>query len=294
MSPITLSRRVALTGMLGLFGCAAGMSTRGIHAVSQASDSWAGRLFGRSPSGLLVKRVTGMVPGRDEPPFFRGWQLGWQTWWPNASRAASHTEIYEDSSGEKIAVFRGMGQTDPRARSWSEQPRTASGVRELHPDRYRDRFRLFVLPEGSWVCGWGDVAVRLSAYYTDRTDSPPRTEPKPGAQLVQQLVSNDRFRSLSLTSTALYAADQIRGLTVATYMPSPAGELPVDLDVEYTSSKLASAAVDDLRRILKVTPVDDDDTMDRFFRRADIGTEGSALALRSVLPSEKLTAWLKA
>ncbi|MBX3203553.1 MAG: hypothetical protein KF764_00730 [Labilithrix sp.] len=289
-----MSRRAALAGIASLVACRTTSSGEGLHDPSTANDSWAGKVFGRPPAAVLIKRVQGIVPNHDEEPFFRGWQIGWQTWWPNASRSATQTEIWEDPSGEKIAIFRGIGQVDPRTASWIDRGRTRAGVWELHAARLGDRFRMFVLPDGTWIAGWGTVALRLSGHFAaGASASPPRVDPKPTALFVQQFARSPTYREVGMSSAALYASDEIRGVTVATYGAAPGAEVPTTLDIVYSTAALAQASAQDLNRIRAASRADGVSVIDQFFRRAVIASEGNAVVLRSFLPFEKLVYWTR-
>jgi hypothetical protein len=232
------------------------------------------------------------VPIHDEEPFFRGWQPAWQTYWPSPTQEATHTEIYEDRSGEKIAIFRGMPRVDPQSRIWLDRGRTAAGVRELHQSPHGDRFRLFVLPDGTWVSGWGMVALRLAGRFASEASASPRMEPKAGALFVQEFVLSPGAAAPSL-STALLRADQILGVTVATFAAGRGDEVPVTLDIVYPSSDLARAARLDLASVLAASRPRTSDPADAFFRRAALSHEGNALVIRSALPHATFARWTR-
>lgn len=288
----TLSRRAVLAGLLPLVACKATYGSPGVLDPSSANDLWVTKLFGRAPAAVLVKRVQGPVPYHNEPPFFHGWQVGQFTWWPKGSMSATHTEIYDNDSSQKIAIFRGVTPVDPRNDIWSDKGRTRVGVWELHGSPGSDLWRMFILPDGTWVVAWGEVAVRLSIHFADDADSPPKLDPKPGALYVQQTTYSDSLRGFGLASTDLYAREQIRGLTVATYGAPRGAEVPTVLDVVYPSADLARSAADDLVRVRAVTRPESDG-LDVFFRRAAISVEGTAMVARSFLPYETLASWTK-
>lgn len=288
-----VSRRSLLGGLVGIVACGCGGSiTQGIHDPSFAKDLWVTKLFGRSPERSLVKRVVGPVPTHEEQPFFRKWQIGYTTLWPFESRNASETEIYEDASGEMIGIFRGLGGANPLRDGWVDRGATRAGVRELHSSRMRDNFRFFVLADGTWVAGYGVVALRLSGHFATESSAPPRNGVKPKAQTVQQFIQTPLSRIAATSSTALYAADQIRGLSVSTFAPNTV--VPTSLEIVYPTSDLAKAAAQDLVRLMAASQNfgRGDGMAETFFRQATISADGPALVIASSLPFEPVASWL--
>ncbi len=173
--PRLITRRAALlgaacsAGALGL-ACGASASARSTRIIGASRDGhFTSALFGRPAGARLLKRATGYVPPNRLVPFFRDWQTGLVgAPWPSATARASETEIYADLSGEKLAIFRGMpaGAEGPSARVWRERGRTAAGVWAFHASPF-DYYRLFILPDGTWIAGYGPKALRCAGRIGD-------------------------------------------------------------------------------------------------------------------------------
>lgn len=288
---LLLSRRAAIVGPIALVACgaSAGTASGDLHDPSSRQRLWAADMLGGSLHGLLVKRVQGPVPTREVEPFFRGWQTSDFYRWPGASRTAARTEIWENNVGDKLAVFRGVPQTDPRTGAWVDRGRTRAGVWELHHDALRDRLRMFVLPDGTWVAGWGTVSLRLSAHFAADASSPSPVEPKPGALFVQELTVVRPLYALP-GAGSLHASDRIRGATIATYAMAGAG-VPTSLDIVYPTPSLARDAAEDLARLRAASRDRGRGVTATFFDSAAITSEAEALVLRSTLPLTTLAQW---
>lgn len=281
-----ISRRAAV---LGALACSCARSGAGASIVgSAARDHWTTKLFGRPAEARLVKRVRGPAPPYSKEPLFRDWQLGMWMQWPIPTRDAVHTEIYEDPSGERIALFTGVPRVDPRSKMWDDKGRLPSGVWQLGYSTLSS-FRLFVLPDGAtWVMGRGVVSMRLETRFSSDASAPPVSEPKPGALFVQEIANQARG---ILSSTAILYSDRILGTTVATWPNAPGAPVPVTLDLHFPSDELARESARDLATNIAKSRGSLHGSFGSFLASGVVTSEDERVVVKGTYPLEDIVRW---
>jgi peroxiredoxin len=251
-------------------------------------------VFSTPVARSFVRRGSGEVPTATLAPFWRNWSEGW----PNGTETAGGVEIYESSQREVLAIFRDVKAELVAAGSfhWSSPRRGPAGVWQL--DSHRPGENLFVLPDGSWVVGYGRAGFRLAHRFANSSSSPPRVHLKPGALVVQEIASSgiamEGPSGRPLPVSPLLYTNEIEGVVVAGY-PAPVGaDVPTSIDIVYPTNSKASAAAADLARAIAMRdrPRNRPDDLDYFLDRTTVVAEGSALVARGALPYASMAKWM--